>query len=817
MAMDTLMHDLRYAARSLRRTPLFTLGIVATLGLGIGVNAAVFGVVDRLFLRPPAGVHGADRVVRLYVRRTDPFFGVNTQGIGQYPAFADIRDSHAFAHVSAVTPRDMSLGRGADAVSVNVAAVSWDYFATLGVGAEAGRLFVAGDDDPGAARTVVLTDAFWRAHYGADASIVGRQILVGAGPATVVGVAARGFRGIDLSPMDMFMPIRVVAAEIASPEALTSRGWWWMDAIAQLRPGQRAEEAAARATLAYRRGSVDKADSTATALTGPIQQARGPEASSDAKVSAWIGFVALAVLLIACANVANLLLARGVTRRRELAVRAGLGAGRGGLVRMLLAESLVLAAAGGAAALALAAWSGALARGFLVPDLPADTPILDPRLVAFTALAVAVTALLIGVVPALQASRTDLTESLKSGGRGATQRGGRTRAALLAVQVALTLVLLVGAGLFVRSLRNVEHIDLGFDPNRVLEARVDMTAAGLSGTEADATYLRMLDRVRRLPGVAGAAAMQSPYHWAWAITLRAQGVDSLHRPATGGPYINAVTPGYFETLGTRLVRGREFTDQDGAGSPRVAMVNATMAKGLWPRESAIGKCLYLGSDTTKACTEVVGVVGDVASNGVTQGEMWNYYVPFAQAHLASTMVAHLNGLAVRSRTGADEIAGAVRREMQAAGSLPYAQVQSLADRIAPDLRSWRLGATAFTAFGALALVIAAMGVFAVISYSVSRRTQEIGVRMALGAPAAQVARMVLGQGLRAAAVGVVLGAGAAWALGHGVRALLYGVAPGDPLVLGTTALVLVTVAALAAWLPARRAARIDPMVALRAE
>ena len=815
--MGHLLRDIRYAARGLLRTPLLSLGIVLTLGLGIGVNAAMFGVVDTLFLRPPAGVHGADRVVRLYVRRRDPFFGLNTQGIGQYPAFADIRDGHAFADVSAVTTRSMSLGRGADAVSVDVGAVSWDYFATLGAGMELGRPFLAGDDDPGAARTVVLTDAFWRAHYGADPGIVGRRIPVGTGPATVVGVAARAFRGIDLAPLDMFLPIGAVAAEVASPEALTSRHWWWMDAIARLRPGQRPEDAVARATLSYRRGALDKADSTATVVTGPIQEARGPEASSDAKVSAWIGFVALAVLLIVCANVANLLLARGVSRRRELAVRAGLGAGRGGLMRMLLAESLVLAASGGAAALALASWTGALARGFLVPDLPAGTPVIDPRMLAFTALAVAATALLIGVVPAVQASRTDLTESLKSGGRGATQRGGRTRATLLAVQVALTLVLLVGAGLFVRSLRNVEHIDLGFDPNRVLEARVDMSAAGLSPTEADATYLRMLDDVRRLPGVAGAAAVQSPYQWAQAITIRAQGVDSMRRPTTGGPYINAVTPGYFATLGTRLVRGRDFTDQDVLGSARVAVVNAYMAKGLWPHESAIGKCLYLGSDTTKACTEVVGVVGDVASNGVTQGEWWNYYVPFAQAQLAAPKGAHLNGMVVRSRTTAADIAGAVRREMQSAGNLPYAQVQSLADRIAPAYRSWRLGATAFTAFGALALLIAAMGIFAVISYSVSRRTQEIGVRMALGAQAAQVARMVVRQGLAAAVVGVALGAGGAWALGRGMRALLYEVSPGDPLVLGSTALALMVVAALAAWLPARRAAQIDPMVALRNE
>jgi len=810
------LRDLRYAARALLRTPLFSLGIVLTLALGIGVNAAMFGVVDNLFLRPPAGVHGADRVVRLYVRRTDPFFGTQTQGIGEYPAFVDIRGGDAFEHVSAVGSRSMSFGRGADAAQVNVGTVSWDYFAAVGVAPEVGRLFVAADDDPNAPRTVVLTDAYWRAHFGADPGVVGRGILVGSGPATVVGVAARGFGGIDLSPVDMFMPIAASAAETVGNVALTSRNWWWMSAIARLRPGQRPEDAAARATALYRRGAQDKADSTATVVTGPIQEARGPTASSDAKVSAWIGFVALAVLLIACANVANLLLARGVARRRELAVRAGLGAGRGGLMRMLLAEAFVLSAAGGAAALALAAWSGALARGFLVPDLPADAPVIDARMLGFTALAIAVTALLIGVVPAWQASRTDLTEALKSGGRGATQGGGRTRAVLLAVQIALTLVLLVGAGLFVRSLRNVQHIDLGFDPDRVLEARVDMRAAGLSPADADATYLRMLDEIRRLPAVADAAATQAPYQWAFAISMRAQGVDSLRPPPSGGPYINGVTPGYFATLGTPLVRGRVFTDQDVHGSSRVAVVNAFMAKGLWPHESAIGKCLYLGSDTTTACTEIVGVVGNVASNGVTQGEMWNYYVPFAQVEDANAN-AHIDGLVVRSKTGAGEILGAVRGAMQAAGNLPYAQVATLADQIAPGYRSWRLGATAFTAFGLLALVIASMGIFAVISYNVSRRTQEIGVRMALGAEAGQVARMVLAQGLKAAVVGVVVGAAGAWALGRGVRALLYEVSPGDPLVFVTTALVLVAVAALAAWLPARRAARIDPMVALRYE
>ncbi len=733
--------------------------------------------------------------------------------------FVDWRDGGVFDRASAIRTTEMSLGRGADAQQVRVAAVSHQYFQVLGLVPARGRLFVADDDRPGAALVVVLTDAFWRSRFAADSGIVGRTIELGRGAVTVVGVAARGFTGIDVEPVDMFVPIGAAADELVGSDALTSRGWWWMQVIARLRDGQRPEDAAARATALYRHGMAPRnaSDSTAVVLLGSLQEARGPEASNESKVSAWIGFVAAVVLLIACANVANLLLARGVARRRELAVRASLGAGRGGLMRMILAESLVLALAGGATALVLAAWTGAAARAYLIPDLPADAPVIDARVLLFTGVAVVLTALLTGLVPAIQSSRTDLTESLKGGGHGTTARGGRTRAALLVAQVALTLVLLVGAGLFVRSLRNVQHIDLGFDADHVLEASVDMKAAGLGTANANATYLWMLDRIARLPGVAGAAGTMTPFMWGQAITMRAQGVDSLPRLPTGGPYVNAVTPGYFATLGTRLVRGRWFGDGDAAGAARVAVVNESMARLVWPRGDAVGRCLYIGSDTTTACTRIVGVVGNAKRSGVIEGEMMLYFLPFAQVDSSVLSGAKINALVVRARVRAADVAGAVRREMQATGNLPYASVTSLADRIAPQYRSWQLGAAAFSALAALALVIAAMGIFAVISYSVSRRTQEIGVRMALGAEAAQVALMVLGQGVRAAAIGVLLGGVGAWALGRGIQALLYEVEPADPLVFAVVAVVLVAVAAAAAWLPARRAAAVDPMVALRYE
>jgi predicted permease len=814
-----LLRDLRYAARALLRAPLFTLGIVLTLALGIGVNAAIFGVVDTLFLKPPAGVEDPGKVVRIYVRRTDPFFGTGVGGIGLYPAFAALRDARAFDQVAAVHVRDLSMGRGAEAQPVKVAAVSAAYFPLLGVAPGQGRFFGPADDRPGAERTAVVTEAFARSHVAGAQSAIGRSLRLGGHVYTVIGVAPRGFAGIDIEPVRLFLPIEAAADEFTDPKALTSWHYWWMDMIARVPADRASEYLAARATAVYRRGISEgrQPDSTSLVVLGPVQQARGPVATKEAKVSAWVGVVAAVVLLIACANVANLLLARGVARRRELAVRAGLGAGRGGLMRMMLAESLVLAAAGGGAALVLAAWTGAAARAYLIPNLPTDAPVIDPRVLLFTGLAVLLTAVLTGLVPAIQFSRTDLTESLKSGGHGATARGGRTRAALLVAQIALTLVLLVGAGLFVRSLRNVQHIDLGFDPERVLEARVNMDDAGFDGPAANAEYLRLMDRIARLPGVAQAAATMAPFGWGFAVTVRAQGVDSIPRLAGGGPYVNVVTPGYFAALGTRLVEGRRFGDGDGPGGPRVAVVNETMARRLWPREPALGKCLYIGSDTTRTCTAVVGVVANAKRGQVTESESMLYYLPYAQGTGVWPGGAEIGGLVVRSRGPADDVAGAVRREMQAGGNLPYARVQSLADRIAPQFRSWRLGAAAFTAFGALALVIAAMGIFAVISYSVSRRTQEIGVRMALGAEAAQVVRMVLGQGLRVAALGALLGAAGAWALGRGIRSLLYEVQPADPVVFGAVTLVIVAAAALAAWLPARRAAKVEPMTALRYE
>ncbi len=782
----------------------------------------MFGVVDTLFLKPPAGVAHPDRVARIYVRR---LFGrdVNIGGIGKYPVFVDLRASGAFAQTAAIAQRDLSIGRGAQAEQIHAGAVSHDYFPLLGLTPALGRFFTANEDKPAGERVAVLSYGFWQRHFAGDSAVLGRALQIGKGAYTVIGIAPRGFTGIDLSPTDLWLPIEVSVSEVAAEEALTSRDWWWMDAIALLKPGQRAEQAAALATTAFRRGELaavnpgihgsgptgQGGDSLGTVLLGPIQQARSPELSDSSKVSMWIGGVSLLVLLIACANVANLLLARGASRRRELAVRAGLGAGRAGLVRLLFAESLVLAALGGGAALLLAAWGGSLMRAVLIPELPADATVVDVRVMVFTGLAILLTALLTGVLPATSSSSADIAEALKNGGH-ATQRGARTRTALLVAQVAFTLVLLVGAGLFVRSLRNVESIDLGFDAPRVLEVSVNLDAAGVPFDQVTPTYLVLLDRVRRLSGVeSAAAAMGTPFNAGYKFMLRAEDVDSATENYLGGPYYNAVTPAYMRTMGTRVISGRDIADDDVKGAMRVALVTRSLATHYWPGRSALGRCLYIGPQAP--CTQIVGVVADSKKGGITENAL-QLYVPLAQVDHP-----HVNALMVRARTTSSSIVGAIRREVQGSGEMPYASIQSLEEEIQPQLRSWRLGSMAFSAFGVLALVIASTGIFAVLSYSVSQRTQEIGVRMALGAQARSVARMVLAQGLRAAAAGVALGGIGAYAMARGLKSLLYGVAPGDPLVFAGVATVLAIVAALATWLPARCAAKVDPMVALRYE
>src|SRR5205809_411238 len=707
------MNDLRYALRTFARTPALIAAAVACLALGIGANATIFGVVDTLLFRPPPHVQDPERVVRLYFRRHYPAFGTNTSSITGYPLYTLIRQSaRSFDALAAYTySQSASLGRGVDARRVHLVLASASYFPLLGVRPALGRFYSADEDRLGGPAVVVLGYGFWRAAFQGDPGILARQLQLGRSSYTVVGVAPERFTGVNLENVDAWVPLTASTPELMGPGSL-NRGSYFLQIIGRLGPGG-SERGEREATLAFRAEDVySRGDSNAVALLGPVQHARGPEMSQNARVSLWLSAVSVIVLLVACANVANLLLARALQRQREIAVRLALGAARLRLARQLVTESVLLALAGGVAALLVSLWAGPVIRAFLLPDIPAVASAVDGRVLLFTGGVALLTGFLAGCVPALQVGRADLTPALKAGAREGRYRRSRLRSALLVGQVALTVTLIVGAGLFVRSLRNVQGQDFGFDPTHTLLATMDLRAAGYRPVEINQLNLQMLARLQVLPGVeAAAATIGHPFGWATGCSVSVPGRDSIPQLKAGGPYCQRVTPGYFAAMG--------------------APVHGAM--------------------------------------------------------------------------------------QQTAANLPYAAVTPLADLVAPSIRPWRLGTTMFGLFAGLALVLAAVGLYSVLSYTVGQRSHEIGIRMAMGARRGNVLGLMVGQGVKIAALGAGIGAVVALAGGRVLSSLLYGVSPRDPLVLLGAALIPVVVAAVASYLPARRAAKVDPVLALRYE
>ncbi len=804
-----MLQDLRYALRTFARSPALVAAAVVCLALGIGANATIFGVVDTLLFRPPPQVQDPERIVRLYFRRRLPPFGTNTSSITGYPLYTLIRESaRSFDALAAYTySQKASLGRGVDARRVRVVLASASYFPLLGVRPALGRFYLADEDRPDGPAVVVLGYGFWRASFQNDSGILGRQLQLGRSSYTVVGVAPERFTGVNLENVDAWVPLTTATPELMGPGSL-NRGSYFLQIIGRLGPGGR-EAAEREATLAFRAEDVySGGDSNAVALLGPVQHARGPELSQNARVSMWLTAVSVIVLLVACANVANLLLARALQRQREIAVRLALGAARLRLARQLVTESVLLALAGGVAALLVTLWVGPVIRAFLLPDIPALASAVDGRVLLFTGGVALLTGFLAGLVPALQVGRADLTPALKAGAGEGRYRRSRLRSALLVGQVALTVTLIVGAGLFARSLRNVAGQDFGFDPAHTLLATMDLRAAGYRPTQINQLNLQMLARLEGLPGVEAAAATIGHFGWATASSVSVPGRDSIPQLKAGGPYYQRVTAGYFAAMGTP-VHGRAFTPAD-RGSP-VAIVNETMARLLWPGESAIGKCFLVGSD--KRCAGIIGVVPDARRFNAVEDASMHFYVPFTD-----DSSEFITALVVRARGRPQDLVAPVRAALQqTAANLPYAAVTPLADLVAPSIRPWRLGTTMFGVFAGLALVLAAVGLYGVLSYTVAQRSHEIGIRMAMGARRGNVLGLMVGQGVKIAALGAGIGAVAALAGGRVLSSLLYGVSPRDPLVLLGAAVIPLVVAAIASYVPARRAAKVDPVVALRYE
>lgn len=820
--MDTLLQDLRFAVRQLLKSPGFTLIAAATLALGIGANTAIVSLVSGTLLAP-LPYQDPDRLVRVAHRTAEQ--GVTDASFSRED-FADLAaGARGFAQSGTwfYTPGQsgVSLTGGGEPERLDGAYVSAGFFPTLGVGAAVGRTLAPGENVPGADRAVVLSHDLWRRRFGGDPGLVGRTLLLDGQSSVVVGVMPPSFTFPDAA-VDLWLPV----SQIGEDDIPHLRGLRWMSAVARLAPGVTPQAAEAEAEGVFRRLAAAYPDSNEgweRAAVIPLHEAVMGEVRRPLMVL--LAGVAL-VLVVACANLANLLLARGAARAREVAVRAAIGASRRRLIRQLLTESLVLALVGGAAGLLLAVWGidvlaafGAATSDQLVPRLAEVEP--DGRTLLVSLALTLATGLLTGLLPALQTASNGLSGTLQEEGRGsAGGRGGaRLRSLLVVAETALATLLLVGAGLLLHSFWRLVTVDPGFRSEGVLALSIRIPEAllgeGEDRTRAAAYRDGLLRRLAQIPGVAGVGAAKTlplagggePYDF-HREDERGGPQTSSTVAAKSGAYI--VTPGYFEALGIPLLRGRTFSERDGADD-LVLLVNQAFARRVWPGQEAVGQRLWLGE---QAPFEVVGVVGDVRNDGLAAPAETALYVPSAvfQRSSVKIFVRAVPGLAPEA------LAAPVRQAIwELDPQQAIADLAPLRQLVAGTVARPRLFAVLLGAFSAAAVALAGLGLYGVIAYGVRRRTREIGVRMALGAGRGAVTRLVVSEGAMLAGAGVVCGLAAAFALARLMRGLLFGIGATDPSTYAAAALLVASVALLASWLPARRAARLDPYSALRAD
>jgi putative ABC transport system permease protein len=821
---SAVAQDVRYALRGLRMNPGLAAVVALTLGLGIGANATMFGIVDRLLLRPPAHLKNAETTHRVYLARTFDGEESFTSNIS-YKRYVELRDgTSSFSQTAAFFNADMVFGSGDEARELRAVLVSASFWPFFGVRPALGRFFTPEEDRvPEGTPVAVLGYGRWQSKYAGSPDVIGKPIRIGRKIYTIIGVAPKGFSAMSMQAVAAFIPITSGANDLFGGGAgsdptryYTTHSMSWMEMLVRRKAGVSVEAATADLTAADRRSYAAQPNARPLeerrphAIAASILRERGPQQGQDSKVATWLGGVSLVVLLVACANVANILLARAFRRRREIAVRMALGISQGRLLAQLFTESLVLALLGATAGLVIAHWGGGVLRVTLLPDVDWGSTLADPRLLAFAGVAAVAAGLLAGVAPAFQSVRSDVNAALKSGGAKSGLHRSRLRTSLLVFQAALSVVLLVGAGLFVRSLRNVRTLDLGYDPHQVVYVSAEMRGIQLPRPELIALKRRLLERARQLPGVEQSGRTMTVPFWINSNEdLFVPGVDSVNR--LGDFYLHAISQGYFEAMGTRILRGRGITDADREGAPRVIVVSRSMANKLWPRKHALGQCVKVGSDTVP-CSTVVGVAEDIRRGSFDKDEGLQYYLAIDQRD------GNTGGLFVRTSGDARHETDRIRRELQRLmPGVSYVSATPLQDVLDQNVRAWQLGATMFTIFGGLGLLLAAVGLYAVMAYTTAQRTHELGVRMALGAQTRDVVRLVVAGGLRVAVVGVAVGAGVALLTGRFIAPLLFDTSPKDPSVFAVVALTLLATAAVASLVPAWRATRVDPNVALRTE
>ncbi len=815
---EAIAQDLRHTLRGLARSPGFTVMVVVTLALGIGANAAVFAVLNRLFLATPAGVPHPAQVRRLIV--ANPSAGrLHTRSVFNYPEFRSIaRAQPPSVRLAGYVPEALPYGRDASAPERPVEFAVGDYLGMLGVQPLIGRFF-SGEELQVAGLTpvAVISRRLWLRDFGGSPAVLGRPLDLGAHRYTIIGVAADGFAGLSLDQVDIWLPFNCWGWWVArDPTWYDQTGTQMIRAVARASSASAMRRVAPAAAHALRTDGIAW-DSTVSASLTPLRGAGDPEfyQRQDATVQR-LALVAAIILLIACANVTNLALGRALSRRHETAVRLALGVSRRRLVLRALSESVVVALIAGVAAALAATWATAVLRRLVLPTVAWGATPLDGRATWFAATLSLVAGLAVGIVPAVQGSDPDLMASLRRDARGAGHRRGRVRSALVVMQAALSVVLLAGAGLFLHSLLRVESIDLGYDVPNVLfvSPRAGEDTAAARALQARLPLLA--ERLARVPGVVSASLMYMPPMWglSWIDTYLADG-DSVPGASTGGaPLVLLGSPGFLSTLGVHAVAGRLFSAADRAGAEPVLVVNRALAKAYWPGRNPLGQCLIL-EKRADTCRRIVGVVGDVHVAGLVGTPGPAYFVPLGQAPVMRTAgtiaVRTVPGRKAAVRTSVAEVVrGAV-------GPRVRPGIESMDDLLDPQYRQWRMGAVLFSLAGVLALLVAAVGIYSTVSYEVRQRTHEIGLRLALGARGSQIAGLVVGEGVRTVLVGIAIGVVAAIALGLVVGSLLYDTPPWDPPVLAATGVILTGVACLACLIPARRAARVDPMTSLREE
>ncbi len=796
-----MLHEVRYAWRVLRRAPGVTAVAVIALALGIGANTAIFSVVNTVLLRPLA-YEDLDRLVQLFQTEPElpraPLTGAD---------FLDWREqNHVFERAAGYTWANLNLTGLDQPQRVTAGAVTADLFPVLGVSPAMGRDFAAGEDRKGQDQVTILSHAFWELRLGSDPNVLGRKLNMDGRAYTVIGVMSRGFRAIP-EGVDLWVPL--VLSRENNP-----RGEHFMQGIARLKHGVTLSRAQAELDAISRR-LTEQYPNTNTEIGArlvPLFEQRVGKVRPI--LLALLGAVAF-VLLIACANVANLMLARAAARVREVAVRTALGAGRWRLLRQSLTESVMLSVLGGAAGLILALWGIHLLRAATGADLPrVDELRVDGTVLAFTLAVSLLTGLLFGLAPAWQQSRMVLNEVLKEGGRSMAGRAhGGLRSVLVVGEMALSLVLLIGSGLMIKSFVRLLALDLGYDSSKVLTMELSLPENRYQSPEERATFFRnLLERMRSTGGVMAAAATSKlPLEGGTNGTVRIEG-----RPAPAhefeGPLVEftRATPGYFQAMGIPLLKGRSFEERDESGAVIATVINETMARKFWPSEDALGKIILRGNHDRY---QVVGIARDVRQHGIEREPLPEMFYPYGRRDAPPNM-----SLVVRAVGNPGALAGAMRAQVVATDKdQPVYSVRTMEQVFAENAAARRFQMTLFGVFAGVALALAAVGIYGVMSYSVSQRGHEIGIRMALGARTADVLRMVVQQGLALVLVGVAVGIAGALALTRLLRSLLFGVSTTDAPTFAAVSLFLVMVALAASYIPAHRATRVDPVAALRHE